>query len=533
MDQDGRNSACREVLNKLLENPDGQLDVNRLKIQSSKRHHLKVLPKNSEILSLASRLEKEKLLPALQIKHVRSISGVNIVSVMSCPRDCPHGRCAYCPNEKDVPSSYTGKEPAAMRGIQNKFDPYLQVRSRLKQLKEIGHSINKIELIIQGGTFPASPTEYQREFIKGCLDAITGESSENLEDAMQKATWSKNRIVGLTVETRPDYATRKDVDNMLSMGVTRVEVGVQNLYDEIYDLVDRGHHVDTVIESFRTLKDSGLKIVAHMMPGLPGSNPEKDLDGFRRLFDDPSFRPDMLKIYPCLVLKGTKLYDWWLEGSYKPYELEQTVELITRVKEMVPPWIRIMRIQRDIPAYLILDGVKKGNLREILLKRMNEKAIKCRCIRCREIGHKLLRHENPPTPDDLRLITRTYEASEGEEIFISIEAPDSECLVGYARLRIPSRKAHRKEIVEKGAALIREIHVLGPLVPIGESDPDVWQHKGYGSSLLGEAEKIAWTKYDCKKILITSAIGSRRYFMKFGYGLEGPYMAKSLSDKSA
>lgn len=527
-EQETHTAACREVLRRLAEDPSGVRDVNQLKLEYSKQHHLNLLPKNSEILSLAKPQADGNLLTSLQLKRVRSISGVNIVSVMSQPRGCPHGRCAYCPHEEGVPSSYTGKEPAAMRGLQNQFDPYLQVKSRLNQLKAIGHSVNKIELIIQGGTFPASPIEYQRAFIKGCLDAITDEPSGSLEGAMEKATWSRNRNVGITVETRPDHGLEDNVDSMLSMGVTRVEVGVQNLYDDIYELVDRGHSVETVANSFRALKDSGLKIVAHMMPGLPGSNPEKDLEAFKRLFNDPNFRPDMLKIYPCLVLKGTKLYDWWLEGSFKPYELDETVELLSQIKQQVPPWIRIMRIQRDIPAYMIAAGIKKGNLREIVHKRMVERGLECRCIRCREVGHRMLRQEELPREDDLAMMARTYDASEGTEVFISLEDPDSECLVGYVRFRIPSEKAHRKEIAGKRAGLIREIHVLGPVVPVGESDPELWQHKGYGSRLLHEAEDKARDVYSCRKVFVTSALGSRRYFTKHGYSLEGPYMSKEL-----
>ncbi|MEM2942899.1 MAG: tRNA uridine(34) 5-carboxymethylaminomethyl modification radical SAM/GNAT enzyme Elp3 [Candidatus Bathyarchaeia archaeon] len=521
--------ACQEVLRRLVEDPKAACDLNRLKLDHSKRHHLHLLPRNSDILSLARQNHLSELLPMLQLKRVRSISGVNIVSVMSKPQDCPHGRCAYCPREEGVPSSYTGKEPAAMRGLQNRFDPYLQVRSRLDQLRSIGHSTNKIELIIQGGTFPASSLEYQREFIKGCLDAITGESSASLEEAMEKAAWSRNRNVGITVETRPDYGLEENVDSMLSMGVTRVEVGVQNLYDDIYELVDRGHTVKSVADSFRALKDSGLKVVAHMMPGLPGSNPERDLEAFKRLFEDPDFKPDMLKIYPCLVLKGTKIYDWWVEGAFKPYGLSETVELLTRIKQLVPPWIRIMRIQRDIPADMIIAGVKKGNLREIVQRRMAERGLRCRCIRCREVGHRMLRQEKLPVEDDLSIITRTYQASAGTEFFISTEDPSLDCLVGYVRLRIPSGEAHRKEIAGKRVGLIREMHVVGPVVPVGESDPTLWQHKGHGANLLHEAEERARNEYGCKKILVTSGIGSRRYFMKHGYSLEGPYMSKELN----
>jgi elongator complex protein 3 len=527
-DEEDQKAVCKEVLSQLTEGSDKKLDINKLKLESSKRYKLELIPKNSEILSLASSEDFQKLLPTLQLKKVRSISGVNIISVMSHPRECPHGRCAYCPLVEGVPSSYTGKEPAAMRGIQNEFDPYNQVKGRLDQLKAIGHSINKIELIVQGGTFPASPIEYQRSFIKGCLDAITDKPSSSLEDAMNKATISQNKNVGITLETRPDYATKNEVDNMLSMGVTRIEVGVQNLYNDVYDLIERGHDLQAVTNAFQILKDSGLKVVAHMMSGLPGSTPQRDLEAFQRLFNDPNFKPDMLKIYPCLVLEGTKIHEWWLKGSYHPYELEQTIDLIAQVKHLVPPWVRIMRIQRDIPAQLIVAGVTKGNLRELVLKRMKEKGLNCNCIRCREVGHRLLKGEKMPDPDDLKIVTRTYDASDGEEIFLSVENPDSGCLIGYTRLRIPSEQAHRKEIAGKNAGLIREIHVLGPLVPVGETDPLLWQHKGYGSTLLNKAEEIAQKEYACKKILVTSALGSRRYFMKLGYSLEGPYMSKKI-----
>jgi elongator complex protein 3 len=527
-DEDNRKEVCKEVLSQLTEGSDKKLDINKLKLESSKRYKLELLPKNSEILSLASSADFQKLLPTLKLKKVRSISGVNIISVMSHPRECPHGRCAYCPIVEGVPSSYTGKEPAAMRGIQNEFDPYDQVKSRLDQLKAIGHSINKIELIIQGGTFPASPKEYQRSFIQGCLDAITNEPSSSLRDAMNNATISQNKNVGITLETRPDYATKNEVDNMLSMGVTRVEVGVQNLYNDVYDLIERGHDLEAVAKAFQTLRDSGLKIVAHMMPGLPGSTPQRDLKAFERLFNDRAFKPDMLKIYPCLVLEDTKIHEWWLEGSYKPYELNQTIDLIAQIKSLVPPWVRIMRIQRDIPAQIIVAGVTKGNLRELVLKKMKEKGLNCNCIRCREVGHRLMKGEKMPEPDDLKIVTRTYDASDGEEIFLSVENPDSGCLIGYTRLRIPSEQAHRKEIARKKVGLIREIHVLGSLVPVGEKDPLLWQHRGFGSTLLNKAEEIAQTEYACRKILVTSALGSRRYFMKFGYSLEGPYMSKKI-----
>jgi len=314
---------------------------------------------------------------------------------------------------------------------------------------------------------------------------------------------------------------------MLSFGVTRVELGVQNIYDDIYALVNRGHTVKDVIEATRILKDSGLKVVYHMMPGLPGSDFDRDLEAFRRIFSDPMFRPDMLKIYPCLVIKGTKLYDWWIKGLYRPYTTEEAAELIAEIKKMVPEWIRIMRIQRDIPAYLIEAGVKMSNLREIALKKLRAKGMRCRCIRCREVGHRWLKDHVKPDPENIKVLVRDYEASEGKEFFISVEDPINDVLIGYLRLRIPSSKAHRPEIANKKASIIRELRVLGPLVPVGKRSSEEYQHKGCGKLLLKKAEEIS-VEQDCKKILVTSALGTKRYYMRFGYSYDGPYMSKNL-----
>jgi len=525
----GENSkVCDEIAEKLMEKEGESIELNRLKIKSCKKYGLNVLPKNSEILLHLDSIQKEKISKEVRIKNVRSISGINVVSVMSTPFDCPHGRCAYCPQEENVPNSYTGYEPAAMRGLQNAYDPYKQASSRIAQLRAIGHDASKVELIIQGGTFPATPINYQKQFIKNCIDAITGQTSKNLEDAKRKAEISKTKNVGITFETRPDWAKQNHIDTMLEMGVTRIELGIQTLYDDIYQKNDRGHSVNDVIESFQIIKDSALKIVAHMMPGLPGSNIERDLEAFRQLFSDNRFKPDMVKIYPCLVLKGTKVYEWWSQGHYQPYDTEQTVELISRIKEIIPPWIRIMRIQRDIPVGQIMDGVKKGNLREIVQAELKERGLECRCIRCREVGHKLMKEGLEPDPADILLKTREYESSNGTELFISFEDIKKDILIGYLRLRIPSEKAHRLEIKNNESSLIRELHVYGPLIPVGKYKNEGWQHKGYGKKLISEAERISVEKFDREKILAMSALGVKKYFMKFGYKHDGPYMSKIL-----
>ena len=429
-----------------------------------------------------------------------------------------------------VPQSYTGHEPAAMRGLQNSFDPYLQVRSRVEQLKAIGHKVDKVELIIMGGTFPATPPEYQTWFIQRALDAITGKESASLEEAKQNAETSRIRNVGITVETRPDWAKQPHIDAFLDKGVTRVELGVQNPDDEIYKMVGRTHTVADVVEATRVAKDAGLKVVYHMMPGLPGSNPKKDLDAFRRVFTDPAFKPDMMKIYPCLVLEGTRACDWFREGIFEPYSTEQAANLIAEVKKIMPPWLRVMRVQRDIPANLIVAGVKKSNLRQLVHQRLARENAKCGCIRCREVGHRLATDGVKPSLENIKIQSTTYQASEGKEVFLSAEDPTNKVLVGYLRMRIPSEKAHRPEITAVPSAVVRELHVYGPLVPVGARSGRAWQHRGFGSALLSEAERVTREDFALKKLLVISALGTRRYYMRFGYELDGVYVSKKLEN---
>jgi elongator complex protein 3 len=416
-----------------------------------------------------------------------------------------------------------------MRGTQNNFDPYLQVQSRIEQLTAIGHKVDKIELIVMGGTFPATPTEYQTWFIQRCLDAITGKISVNLEEAKANAEVSKTRNVGITVETRPDWAKQPHIDSMLNMGVTRIELGVQNPDDEIYRLVGRTHTVADVEEATRIAKDSGLKIVYHMMPGMPGSNPKKDLSAFNLIFTDPAFKPDMIKIYPCLTIAGTKAHEWYQKGTYTPYTTEEAANLIAEIKKTIPKWIRVMRVQRDIPARLILAGVKKSDLRELAQKKLKEQGFQCQCIRCREVGHRLAADHVKPDVDKIKILTQRYGASEGTEIFISAEDTENNVLLGYLRLRVPSAKAHRPEIIAEPSAIVRELHVYGPLVPVGKHSANAWQHKGFGAELLAEAERMARRDFGLKKLLVISAIGTRRYYMRFGYERDGVYVSKRLT----
>jgi elongator complex protein 3 len=524
----------REIINALMLLPSPtQDDVNRVKLEVAAEHHLQEIPSNADIISALTPKEKQTLLPILRRKTTRTISGVTVVAVMTKPQPCPQPEpCAYCPGGPSfgVPQSYTGFEPAAMRGLQNNFDPYAQVRSRIEQLTAIGHCVDKVELIVMGGTFPATPLEYQTWFIQRCLDAISGEESANLEEAKAHAEKSRIHNVGITVETRPDWAKQQHVDVMLSMGVTRVELGVQNPNDEIYRLAGRTHTVADVTEATRTAKDAGLKIVYHLMPGMPGSNQTKDLEVFKRVFTDPAFKPDMIKIYPCLVIAGTKAHDWYREGVYKPYSTEEAANLIAEVKMVLPPWVRVMRVQRDIPARLIVAGVNKSNLRQLVQQKIAEHGQRCACIRCREVGHRMTVDNVTPDLDKVKILATRYEASEGQEIFISAEDPENSVLIGYLRLRIPSAKAHRPEIKAASSAIVRELHVYGPLVPVGKHLAKAWQHKGYGAVLLSEAERVAREDYDLKKLLIISALGTKQYYMRFGYERDGVYVSKMLKN---
>ncbi len=524
--------ARREILEKIKSGKiSDKKELEKIKRKTSKKHNLSKVPSNAEILELAEEGEEEKVLPLLRRKPVRSISGVSVITVMPKPHSCPKDEpCIYCPGGPDweTPQSYTGEEPASARAKQANYDPVEQVEARKTQLEAIGHEVDKVELIVFGGTFLNQPPEYQKKFVHSCIDTIANNNTTDLKTAKEKAETSDTKIIGITFETRPDYCKRDHIDKILDYGGTRVEIGVQTVYQDIYDLVKREHTVEDVVEATQQAKDSGLAIVYHMMPGLPGSDRERDLKAFETIFDDSRFRPDMLKIYPCLVTEDTELYDIWKRGEFEPLEGEEAVELVSEMKKRVPKWVRIQRIQRDIPSDLIEAGVWKGNFRSIVQNRLEEKGEKCSCIRCREVGHRMLKEGIEPALENAELLTQEYDASGGKEIFISIEDLEKDVIFGHLRLRIPSPNPHRPEIDEE-TALVRMLYVFGELVSVGgDSSKLGWQHEGLGRKMLEEGEKIAREKYDCKKISILSGVGTRPYYRKFDYRLEGPYMVKDL-----
>ena len=437
------------------------------------------------------------------------------VAVMIRPEgSCSHG-CIYCPAAGLAPKSYTGFEPAARRGRQYCFDPFAQAQARLKQYEEGGHPSDKCELIIMGGTFLEMPLEYRQAFIKGVYDGLNGFRSATLEAAKEANETGKHRAVGLTIETRPDVCA-PHIQEMLSYGGTRVELGVQHPDDSIYECINRGHTVRDVADATRSLKDAAFKVLYHIMPGLPGSGPEKDIAMTRRLFEDERFRPDMLKIYPTLVIGGTKLEELSDEGRFHPYSTEEAAETISEMYRHIPGYVRVMRIQRDIPLQKIRAGVAKSNLRELVESKIREKGIVPREIRMREIGFR--RNHGDLRADDLSRFTLRrleYCASGGREVFLSYEDQD-DSIAGFVRLRIPGKS---------GTGLIRELHVYGSEANI--SATGVIQHRGLGSSLLKEAEDSA-AAAGMKDLLVISGVGVREYYRKHGYSRAGPYMGKRL-----
>jgi elongator complex protein 3 len=454
-------------------------------------------------------------------KPTRTLSGVAVVAVMTAPSACPHGRCTYCPGglERGTPQSYTGEEPSALRGAQFGWDARAITESRLASLEAIGHPTSKVEVIVMGGTFPARPKGYQDGVFRGVFEGLNGERSGSLAEAQRTNESAAHRCVSLTVETRPDWCGPEVLPFLLDAGVTRVELGVECLTDPVLAAVNRAHRVGDVEAATRAAKDAGLKVAYHWMLGLPGMDPAADLADFARLFDDAAYRPDMLKIYPTLVLPGTGLYDAWADGRYSPYDTETAAELIARMKERLPPWVRIQRIQRDIPARLIAAGVRAGNLRELALARLAARGERCRCLRCREPGRRAL-----PDPERFELREVSYEASGGREWFLSFEEPESETVAGFLRLREPSP--------ELGAVLsdpvIRELKVLGPETPVGDpAAPGGYQHRGFGRALLARAEEIARVR-GAERLAVTAAVGTRPYYRALGFGPFGPHLAKPL-----
>jgi len=528
-------------------------ELDSVKRRIAKKYRLPIITNSSimKVLSATGAADDSLWWKILKKRAVRTLSGIAPVAVLTKPWPCP-GKCAYCPTEKNVPQSYLSNEPAVMRAIREHYDPYSQVQSRLRALEANGHEPTKIELIVIGGTWSVLPENYKFWYIKECFRAAnnfgknqnekisarggsaSGGKNQNdnvkckidklrqgLLKEQKKNETSKYKIIGLTLETRPDHIDKKELLEMRELGCTRVELGVQAINDKILDLNKRGHGVDKTALATKLLKDAGFKVTYHIMPGLPGATPAMDLKMFKQLFADERFKPDQIKFYPTVVTRGSLLYQWWKDGKYKPYSQKALEKLIADCKAVVPPYVRIIRLIRDIPGESIVAGNLITNLRQVLAKR----GVRCDCIRCREVKDGII--------SDFKIQIIGYRASDGMEYFIEAVSKDNKTLYGFCRLRLPgsrcpTSKFSMSDIGVKNlfdnAVLIRELHVYGELVPVGSSKKI--QHAGLGKKLMAVAEKIA-KQQGFKKIAVIAGVGVRGYYRKLGYKLVETYMIKN------
>ncbi|CAR26009.1 hypothetical protein ZYGR_0C00250 [Zygosaccharomyces rouxii] len=527
-----------ELTGSLTSGKTSEINLNGLITKYSKKYKLKQQPRLTDVINAIPDQYKKYLLPKLKAKPVRTASGIAVIAVMCKPHRCPHiaytgNICVYCPGGPDSDfeystQSYTGYEPTSMRAIRARYDPYEQARGRIEQLKQLGHSIDKVEYIIMGGTFMSLPKDYREDFVTKLHNALSGYNGNDIDEAIQYSQQSLTKCVGITIETRPDYCTQTHLDDLLKYGCTRLEIGVQSIYEDVARDTNRGHTVRAVCETFSVAKDCGYKVVSHMMPDLPNVGMERDIEQFKEYFENPAFRTDGLKIYPTLVIRGTGLYELWKTGRYKSYNANALVDLVARILALVPPWTRIYRVQRDIPMPLVTSGVDNGNLRELALARMKDFGTKCRDVRTREVGIQEVHHK--VQPDQVELIRRDYYANGGWETFLSYEDPKKDILIGLLRLRKASKRyTYRKEFTSQRTSIVRELHVYGSVVPLHSRDPRKFQHQGFGTLLMEEAERIAREEHGSEKISVISGVGVRNYYTKLGYDLDGPYMSKRIS----
>ena len=511
----------------------------------------KKMPTNAEMLIFYRvMVESGEQTPSREVEQllrkikVRSNSGVAVVSLLTKPYACP-GKCIYCPTEKEMPKSYLSKEPAAARALANNFDPYKQVMNRLRALVANGHPVDKLEIIVIGGTWSFYNQEYQEEVIKEIFRASNNflakdnekikKDTKTLEELQKINETAGARVIGLSVETRPDHINEEELDRLRRYGVTKVEIGVQHLDDKILEYNKRGIKTSQVAEVTELLRNAGFKIVYHMMPNLPKSTLKMDIEMFKQLFSGKDFHPDMIKIYPCVVLQKTELYEIWKRGEFKAYTDEELTEILISIKKDIPLYVRLIRVIRDIPATYIMAGSKISNLRQIIQQDQKKNGWKCRCIRCREVRNEEVLLEN-------YLLSRIeYETQTGKEIFLSFEHKDkkeNKC-AAFCRLRLPNKKIERNLSgdlkVLKETAIIRELHTYGQLVRISEgggqspsqASARQSQHRGFGRRLMEEAENIA-REAGYKKIAVISGVGVHEYYRTLGYELDRTYMVKEL-----
>lgn len=456
----------------------------------------------------------------LRMKPVRTLSGVTPVTVLTKPYPCP-GKCVFCPTDVRMPKSYLADEPGARRALRHEFDPFAQASARLQALEAIGHATSKVELLVLGGTWSAYRRDYQEWFLRRCLDALNGFAAPDLETALDANEGAAHRNVGLVIETRPDWVTPSEVQRLRRLGVTKVQLGAQSLDDRILLLNRRGHTVDQTRRAVSLLRAAGFKIVLHWMPNLLGADPESDRRDFRRLWDDGFLRPDELKIYPCQLLSNAELSEYWARQEYVPYTSEELVALLADIKPSIPRYCRVNRVIRDIPSTNVVAGNRRTSLRQDVQAEMRRRGTKCECIRCREVRGLAV------APRSLRMESQSYPAGGARERFLSF-VDEADRLAGFLRLSLPGPDSPRAGIAElEGAALVREVHVYGPSLPLGESEGGAAQHNGLGARLMEQAEGIGRGE-GYRRLAVIAAVGTRGYYRRLGYRREGTYMVKEL-----
>jgi elongator complex protein 3 len=497
-------------------------------------------PAKWELISVYKKLIKEKKITQnknlekyLKKSSVRTSSGVSVITVLTKPYPCP-GTCVFCPDEKNMPKSYLSNEPAAQRALGLKFDPVKMVQKRIEALETNGHTVDKIELLVLGGSFTAYTKKYQDNFITKCFfaantfGATKKRNIKSLKEEQKINEKTRYKIIGITLETRPDEITEQVIKNFRNLGCTRVQIGVQHTDDKILKISKRGHDNEQAIIATRLLKENGFKVDHHFMPDLPGSTPAKDLKMMQEVFAGSSLQPDQIKIYPCIVNEYAPLYEWFQKGKYKPYTEKQLLNLLLEIKKIVPYWVRINRLIRDIPEESITAGNKITNLRQFLQKRLAEENEKCHCIRCREIGLK----EKKDTKVKPQLFIDKYEASGGIEYFLSFEDKKRETLLAFLRLRINGPENKVAFGVLEDASIVRELHVYGQMITTGEKSKTATQHQGFGKKLMTEAEKIT-IKNRLNQIAVISGVGVHGYYRKLGYRLQNTYMVKKITKQKS
>ncbi len=521
----GRELALRRLVEDLVASAPLKGDAYQ---RIMRRHVLQGLPwlSKSQVISAYEQLcdldvmsYDPEVVTILQKKPTRSQAGVTVVTVLTKPYPCP-GKCIFCPTDVRMPKSYLHDEPGAMRAERHAFDPYAQTAARIEALENIGHPADKIELLILGGTWSSYPRNYQEWFVKRCLDAINGVESDTLAAAQQRNARAARRNVGLVVETRPDHVDEDELRWFRTLGVTKVQIGIQSLDDRILALNKRGETVADVRQAVRLLRLAGFKIHVHWMPNLLGATPQSDIRDFGRLWRDVALRPDELKIYPCMLLPNAELLAYYERGEYRPYSDEQILEVLVACKAQTPRYVRINRIIRDIPTTNVVAGISKANLRQIAQQRMAAQGLACRCIRCREIRRQTVR------ADELHLRLERYETDATTELFLSFERED-ERIAGFLRLSHPRRDTAHPFAQLQDHAMIREVHVYGPAVPIGENSTGEAQHLGLGARLVQEAKALSRAA-GYGHIAVISAIGTRQYYERHGFRLQGLYMTAPL-----